>query len=126
MILKFAAVALLSSSSTTNAFVPSKRTTRALQLRSSLDRDWDNGDFLSSLSGSPNEIAEANAKYQTQSQNRAQMNEWRLRQMQQSSTQLNASSSDGGGNSNSAGGDFGPSPELLKKMGLFYMVVAVN
>jgi len=116
MILKFAAVALLSSSSTTNAFVPSKRTTRALQLRSSLDRDWDNGDFLSSLSGSPNEIAEANAKYQTQSQNRAQMNEWRLRQMQQSSTQLNASSSDGG--NNSAGGDFGPSPELLKKMGL--------
>jgi hypothetical protein len=85
-------------------------------LRSSLDRDWDNGDFLSSLSGSPNEIAEANAKYQTQSQNRAQMNEWRLRQMQQSSTQLNASSSDGG--NNSAGGDFGPSPELLKKMGL--------
>jgi hypothetical protein len=117
MILKFAAVALLSSSSTiTDAFVPSKRTTRALQLRSSLDRDWDNGDFLSSLSGSPNEIAEANAKYQTQSQNRAQMNEWRLRQMQQSSTQLNASSSDGG--NCSAGGDFGPSPELLKKMGL--------
>lgn len=117
MILKFAAVALLSGSGTTNAFVPSKRTTRALQLRSSLDRDWDNGDFLSSLSGSPNEIAEANAKYQTQSQNRAQMNEWRLRQMQQqSSTQLNASSSDGG--NSSAGGDFGPSPELLKKMGL--------
>ena len=117
MILKFAAVALLSGSGTTNAFVPSKRTTRALQLRSSLDRDWDNGDFLSSLSGSPNEIAEANAKYQTQSQNRAQMNEWRLRQMQQqSSTQLNASSSDGG--NSSAGGGFRTKPRAFEKDGI--------
>ena len=61
MILKFscfcaAGVALLSS---TDAFVPSERTTtRALLLHSSLDRDWDNSDFLSSLSGSPDEIAE--------------------------------------------------------------------
>jgi len=114
MILKFscfcaAGVALLSS---TDAFVPSERTTtRALLLHSSLDRDWDNSDFLSSLSGSPDEIAEANAKYQAQAQNRAKMNEWRTRQlqMQMLSSAPPSASSDGGG-------DPGASPELLRKM----------
>ena len=115
MILKFslysaAGFALLTSSAT-DAFVPSKGTSRALQLHSSLDRDWDNSDFLSSLSGSPDEIDEANAKYQAQSESRAKMNEWRARQMQmrmQSSPPRNANS--GGG------GDPGASPELLRKM----------
>eukprot|EP00984_Skeletonema_dohrnii_P028719 scaffold18793_cov113-Skeletonema_dohrnii-CCMP3373.AAC.3 len=116
MILKFslyyaAGVALLSSSAT-DAFVPSKRTTRAIfELHSSLDRDWDNSDFLSSLSGGSDEIAEVNAKYQAQSQSRAKINEWRARQMQKemesSSTPVNASNESG---------DYGPTPELLRKM----------
>mmetsp|Transcript_18377 Transcript_18377/g.27720 ORF Transcript_18377/g.27720 Transcript_18377/m.27720 type:complete len:733 (+) Transcript_18377:106-2304(+) len=116
MILKFslysaAGVALLSSSAT-DAFVPSKRTTRAIfELHSSLDRDWDNSDFLSSLSGGSDEIAEVNAKYQAQSQSRAKINEWRARQMQKemesSSTPVNA---------NNESGDYGPTPELLRKM----------
>ena len=116
MILKFslysaAGVALLSSAAT-DAFVPSKGTTRVLlEVRSSLDRDWDNSDFLSSLSGGSDEIAEVNAKYQAQSQSRAKINEWRALQMQKelesSSTPLNASNESG---------DYGPTPELLRKM----------
>mmetsp|Transcript_10757 Transcript_10757/g.17843 ORF Transcript_10757/g.17843 Transcript_10757/m.17843 type:complete len:367 (+) Transcript_10757:155-1255(+) len=106
-----AGVALLSSSST-DAFVPSKRSTSAtFERSSSLDRDWDNDDFLASLSGGSDEIAEANAKYQAQSQSRAKINEWRARQMQmqmESSTPVNDSSE--------RSGDYGPSPELLRKM----------
>ena len=105
-----AGVALLCSS--TDAFALSKRTTRAtFERSSSLDRDWDNDDFLASLSGGADEIAEANAKYQAQSQSRAKINEWRARHMQaqmESYTTVNDNSD--------RSGDYGPSPELLRKM----------
>eukprot|EP00573_Skeletonema_grethae_P012416 CAMPEP_0201700284 /NCGR_PEP_ID=MMETSP0578-20130828/27932_1 /ASSEMBLY_ACC=CAM_ASM_000663 /TAXON_ID=267565 /ORGANISM="Skeletonema grethea, Strain CCMP 1804" /LENGTH=378 /DNA_ID=CAMNT_0048187299 /DNA_START=54 /DNA_END=1190 /DNA_ORIENTATION=+ len=115
MVLKFslysAAGVTLLLSIATDAFVPSKSTSRTIfELSSSLDRGWDNDDFLSSLSGGSDEIAEANAKYQAHAQSREKMSEWRARQMQMQieMDSLNASSDEGG--------DYGPSPELLRKM----------
>ncbi len=118
MILKFSLCSaagvtlLLLLSTATDAFIPTKSTTRTIisELNSSLDRGWDNDDFLSSLSGGSDEIAEANARYQAHAQSREKMNEWRARQMQM---QIEMDSVNA---SNDEGGDYGPSPELLRKM----------
>ena len=124
MILKFsllsAAGVTLLSSSTTNAFcttVPSsRRTFPTVQLHSSLDRDWDNGDFLSSLSGGAQDIAEANAKYEALSESKAKMNEWRARQMQMQLQQQSSAPRNENSDTINESGDYGPSPELLRKM----------
>ena len=93
-----------------------------------LGQDWDNGDFLSSLSGGKDQIEQANEKYRAFSQNREAMNEWRQRQMMQSSsssssstptstylTQPQSTSTQLQAMPNS---QEGPSPEFLRKMGL--------
>jgi hypothetical protein len=46
----------------------------------SLDPNWDNADYLSSLGGSPDDIDDANEKYYRQSESRSAMEVWRKRQ----------------------------------------------
>eukprot|EP00804_Cyclotella_cryptica_P029015 CCRYP_005224-RA/>CCRYP_005224-RA protein AED:0.00 eAED:0.00 QI:280/-1/1/1/-1/1/1/229/709 len=79
--------------------------------RFSLNSDWDNGDFLSSLSGSSEDIQKANEKYNALSQTRESKYEWLARSMTSrdrpagSSTELGATmGGDGRGGSN--GPDF--------------------
>ena len=60
-----------------------KTTTKTTTIRRemSLNPDWDNADFLSSLGGSKDQMDEANDDYYRKSENRAAMDAWRLRQM---------------------------------------------
>ena len=46
----------------------------------SLDPNWDNADYLSSLGGSPDDIDNANEKYYRHSESRSAMEVWRKRQ----------------------------------------------
>ena len=84
MILRFklfsmaGATVLLSAPS--DAFVPApSRTTTTARRSQSLDRDWDNEDFLSSLGGGEDEMERANESYWKQAENRAAMDEWKAR-----------------------------------------------
>lgn len=58
-----------------------RRRTAQQQRRISLDPDWDNATFLSSLGGSPDDMDDANEKYYRQRDLRAAMDAWRTRNM---------------------------------------------
>lgn len=111
------------SSPATSTTTPTSIVARRQQRRyhSSLNPDWDNNDFLSSLGGPPDSINDANDKYYKQKENRAAMDAWRMKQLQQqqqgqreqppppTTTQPPASTSMQ---------QNGPSLEFFKKMGL--------
>ena len=113
MILKYniftaAALVTQSYSFTASPSVISSRTSTTLN---SLNSDWDNKDFLSALGGNPNDLQKANADYEALSGANAKKNEWLAKSMQQPGG--GQAGMEGGG-----GGNPGPSPELLQKMGM--------
>ncbi|KAL9184460.1 hypothetical protein ACHAXT_002546 [Thalassiosira profunda] len=78
-----AGAAAVLSAPATEAFAPTSvvpSTRRERTTLFGLAPDWDNNDFLASLSGGQQEMDEANDKYYRQSENRAQMNAWRAKQ----------------------------------------------
>ncbi|KAL3810266.1 hypothetical protein ACHAXA_008634 [Cyclostephanos tholiformis] len=105
-----------SSSSTTTTTI-----TRRLM---SLNPDWDNADFLSSLGGSKDQMDEANDSYYRQSENRAAMDAWRLnRQMteqrqQGQQPQQRQTAPPPPPPTVAEQQQQGPSPEFFKKIGL--------
>ena len=105
----------ISTSMTTSSTFIVRRQPRRYQ--SSLNPDWDNNDFLSSLGGSADSINEANDKYYKQKENRAAMDAWRMKQVQQQQPPPPPPppmpmQQDEPRNYN------GPSPEFFKKMGM--------
>ena len=109
---------MVESSNVVIAFAPASSTkliTRRQQrhYQSSLNPDWDNNDFLSSLGESKDSINEANEKYYKQKENRAAMDAWRMKQLQQQPPPPSMSMQQDELRSNN-----GPSPEFFKKMGL--------
>lgn len=85
--------------------------------RSSLNPDWDNNDFLSSLGESKDSINDANEKYYKQKENRAAMDAWRMKQLQIQQQQTSPSPSTSMQQDEQQKYN-GPSPEFFKKMGL--------
>ena len=80
----------------------------------SLNPDWDNGDFLSSLGGGEDEMKAANDAYHAQSEKRHEEDEWKLRMMEQRKRAEARTREQQSGQRTGAG----PSPDLLAKMGV--------
>ena len=80
----------------------------------SLNPDWDNGDFLSSLGGGEDEMKAANDAYHAQSEKRHEEDEWKLRMMEQRKRAEARTREQQSGQRTGTG----PSPDLLAKMGV--------
>ena len=81
---------------------------------SGLNPDWDNGDFLSSLGGTDEDMDEANDAYRALSEKRQEADEWKLRMLEQRQ-RAEAKTREAQQAGRTAGA--GPSPEVLAKMG---------
>ena len=81
---------------------------------SGLNPDWDNGDFLSSLGGTDEDMDEANDAYRALSEKRQEADEWKLRMLEQRQrAEAKTREAQQAGRTTGAG----PSPEVLAKMG---------
>ena len=87
-----ATLLLSTSTSTIHAFttIPAQKQKGASSSRTtstslaSLNPDWDNEDFLSSLGGDEAQKDAANDKYYKQADNRQAMNEWKMKELEKS------------------------------------------
>ena len=105
--------------STPSTITTSTAYTSTSRQSSLVNPDWDNSDFMNSLGGPTEELNEANDKYYKQAENRAAMNDWRYEQMQQQQQQQGtAPSTQQQQLQQQSVQDSGPSPDLLKKMGM--------
>ncbi|KAL7485438.1 hypothetical protein ACHAW6_011029 [Cyclotella cf. meneghiniana] len=82
--------------------------------RFSLNSDWDNSDFLSSLSGGSEDIRKANEKYDALAQTREAKYEWLAKSM--TSRDRRAGSSTELGATMPGDGRVGPSPDFSQRM----------
>jgi hypothetical protein len=98
MILKYNLFATAVFITQTNSFTPSIATRTTTNL-CSLNSGWDNNDFLSALSGNPDELQKVNDDYEALSGANQKKNEWLAKSM---SPQQQG----------------GPSPDFLQKMGV--------
>mmetsp|Transcript_40536 Transcript_40536/g.86319 ORF Transcript_40536/g.86319 Transcript_40536/m.86319 type:complete len:735 (+) Transcript_40536:163-2367(+) len=107
---------IIASRTRASAIPPSATRTTTTARPASLNPDWDNDDFLSSLGGGKEDMDQANEKYFKQAEGRRAMDEWRAKKFAEQSspppTQQQSSPTQ------QEGRPAGPSPEFFKKIGL--------
>jgi len=84
----------------------------------SLNPDWDNSDFLSSLGGGEEEMKKANDDYEKQKEGRAAMDKWRAKKFAEQSQEQKPATPPAPPQPSAQEKLDGPSPEFFKKMGL--------